>query len=205
MANEQGTAVTELLRAVGKHDSAAEELLSAVYEQLREIARQRMGHERAGHTLQATALVHEAFVRLLGDREVTWESRAHFYAASAQAMRRILIDHARKRKAEKRGGAAKRVPLSVVDLATEADPEQVLALEEAMDELERSDPRAASVVRLRFFAGLEVKETADVLGLSERTVMRDWAYARAMLFSRMSGEADRGNGISGGKDESDAD
>lgn len=187
MPTESGPAVTEILRAVGKRESAAEELLTVVYDHLRDIARQRMGRERAGHTLQATALVHEAFVRLIGDQEVTWENRAHFYAASAQAMRRILIDHARRRNAEKRGGALKRVPLSVVDLATETDPEQVLALEEAMCELERADPRAASVVRLRFFAGLDAQETAEVLGLSERTVMRDWAYARATLFASMSG------------------
>jgi RNA polymerase sigma factor (TIGR02999 family) len=186
---ESDMAVTELLRAVGKRDSATEELLAVVYEHLRAIARQRMAGERSGHTLQATALVHEVFLKLIGDEEVSWENRAHFYAAAAQAMRRILIDHARRRGAEKRGGAFKRVPLSVVDLATDTDPEQVMALEEAMNELEQSDPRAASIVRLRFFAGLGVEETASVLGLSERTVMRDWAYARAMLFERMSGEA----------------
>ncbi|HZW11050.1 MAG TPA: sigma-70 family RNA polymerase sigma factor [Phycisphaerales bacterium] len=188
-AGESGVAVTEILRAVGKRDSAAEELLSVVYDHLRAIARQRMAGERAGHTLQATALVHEAFLKLIGDEEVSWESRAHFYAAAAQAMRRILIDHARRRGADKRGGGLRRVPLSVVDLAAETDPEQIMALEEAMTELEQSDPRSASIVRLRFFAGLGVEETAAVLGLSERTVMRDWAYARAMLFERMSGEA----------------
>jgi RNA polymerase sigma factor (TIGR02999 family) len=188
MSSESGVAVTELLRAMGKRESAAEELLAVVYEHLRLIARQRMGGERAGHTLQATALVHEAFLKLIGDEDISWENRGHFYAAAAQAMRRILIDHARKRHAEKRGGSLKRVPLSVVDLATDTDPEQVMALEEAMTELERSDPRAASVVRLRFFAGLDVEETASVLGLSERTVMRDWAYARAVLFERISGE-----------------
>jgi RNA polymerase sigma factor (TIGR02999 family) len=183
-------AVTEILRAVGKRESAAEELLALVYEHLRQIARQRMAGERAGHTLQATALVHEAFLKLIGDEEISWENRGHFYAAAAQAMRRILIDHARRRSAEKRGGACKRLPLSVVDLATETDPAQVMALEEAMTELEASDPRAASVVRLRFFAGLDVEETASVLGLSERTVMRDWAYARAILFEKLSGDSD---------------
>ena len=184
--------VTELLRAIGKRDSASEELLEIVYDHLRAIARQRMAGERAGHTLQATALVHEAFMRLVGDEELGFENRAHFYAAAAQAMRRILIDHARRRNTEKRGGERKRVPMSVVDLATDTDPEQVMALEEAMARLEQSDPRAASVVRLRFFAGLDVEETASVLGLSERTVMRDWSFARATLFQHMLGETPDG-------------
>ncbi|MCL4220865.1 MAG: sigma-70 family RNA polymerase sigma factor [Phycisphaerales bacterium] len=186
MTDQTGPQVTELLKAVGSRPAASEELLNLVYDQLRQIARQRMGNERAGHTLQATALVHEAFLKLVGDENLSWENRGHFYAACAQAMRRILIDHARKRGAEKRGGAQKRLPLNVVDLAEETDPAQVLALNEAMGELERSDPRAASIVRLRFFAGLDVEETASVLGLSERTVMRDWAYARARLFELMS-------------------
>ncbi len=193
MPETRGLQVTELLRAIGKRDSAGEELLELVYDNLRQIARQRMAGERAGHTLQATALVHEAFLKLIGDEDLSWENRGHFYAASAQAMRRILIDHARGRNAEKRGGERKRVPLSVVDLATDTDPAQVLALEEAMDRLERSDPRAASVVRLRFFAGLDVEETASVLGLSERTVMRDWAFARATLFQHMQGETPAGD------------
>lgn len=180
--------VTELLRAIGKRDSASEELLEIVYDNLRQIARQRMAGERRSHTLQATALVHEAFMKLVGDEELGFENRAHFYAAAAQAMRRILIDHARRRNADKRGGERKRVPMSVVDLATDTDPEQIMALEEAMARLEQSDPRAASVVRLRFFAGLDVEETAGVLGLSERTVMRDWAFARATLFQHMLGE-----------------
>lgn len=193
MPETTGPQVTELLRAIGKRDSAGEELLELVYDNLRQIARQRMAGERAGHTLQATALVHEAFLRLIGDEDLSWENRGHFYAASAQAMRRILIDHARGRNAEKRGGERKRVPLSVVDLATDTDPGQILALEEAMLRLERSDPRAASVVRLRFFAGLDVEETASVLGLSERTVMRDWAFARATLFQHMQGETPAGD------------
>lgn len=193
MPETTGPQVTELLRAIGERDSAGEELLELVYDNLRQIARQRMAGERAGHTLQATALVHEAFLKLIGDEDLSWENRGHFYAASAQAMRRILIDHARGRNAEKRGGERKRVPLSVVDLATDTDPAQVLALDEAMDQLERSDPRAASVVRLRFFAGLDVEATASVLGLSERTVMRDWAFARATLFQHMQGETPAGD------------
>lgn len=176
-----------MLHAAGQRDDAREELLAVVYEQLRRIAGQRMRDERAGHTLEATGLVHEAFLRLLGDEGVSWESRGHFYGAAANAMRRILIDHARKRNAEKRGGQRGRVPLSVVDLAQDTDPAQILALDEALSTLEQSDPRAASVVRLRFYAGLDVAQTARVLGLSERTVLRDWSYARAVLFEQVSG------------------
>ncbi len=180
--------LTVLLHQVGKQEEAQEVVLSLVYDQLRRIAQERMNHERAGHTLDATGLVHEAFIKLIGHEEVSWESRRHFYGAAAQAMRRILIDHARKRQSEKRGGDLGRVPLSVVDLAEDTDPTQVLALDEAMTALEVSDPRAASVVRLRFFAGLDVAETARILELSERTVMRDWSYARAVLFDSIAGE-----------------
>ena len=182
--------VTLLLGNVGQHEAARDELLNLVYDHLRRIAQERMKGERAGHTLEATGLVHEVFLKLLGNAEVSWENRGHFYAAAAQAMQRILIDHARRRGAEKRGGGMGRVPLNVIDLAEETDPEQVFALDEAMAALEQSDPRAASVVRLRFFAGLEVAETAKVLGLSERTVMRDWAFARATLFAQIAGDAD---------------
>ena len=181
--------VTQLLGSVGQQEAAREELLSLVYDHLRRIAQERMKGERAGHTLEATGLVHEVFLKLLGNTDVSWENRGHFYAAAAQAMQRILIDHARRRGAEKRGGGMGRVPLNVIDLAEDTDPEQVFALDEAMAALEQSDPRAASVVRLRFFAGLEVAETAKVLGLSERTVMRDWAFARATLFAQIAGDA----------------
>ena len=188
MSDSQIPDVTELLRAVGERESAGEELLEIVYDRLRRIAQHRMRQERTSHTLQATALVHEAYLKLVGDEAIEFQSRAHFFAASAQAMRRLLIDHARKHNAEKRGGDRKRVPLSVVDLASDVDPGQILALEESMTELERTDPRAASVVRLRFYAGLDVEQTAQLLDLSERTVTRDWAYARALLFQGMTGE-----------------
>ena len=192
MAHDDGSApvVTEILHALGRRASAPDELLDAVYAQLRRMAEQRMAGERAGHTLQATALVHEAFVRLVGDNDISWESRGHFYASAAQAMRRILIDHARARNADKRGGGKRRVPLSVVDLAVDIDPEQVMALEEAMNALEHSDPRAASVVWLRFYAGLSVEDTARALDISERTVMREWAFARATLFEHLEGGPD---------------
>lgn len=186
MDDDARNQVTRLLHDVGRHDAAREELLTLVYDHLRRIAQLRMKGERAGHTLEATGLVHEVFLKLMGDENIGWQNRGHFYAAAARAMQQILIDHARRRKADKRGGGRTRVPLSVVDLAQDVDPDQILALDEAMEELEASDPRAASVVRLRFFAGLEVAETAEVLGLSERTVMRDWAYARALLFEKIS-------------------
>ena len=189
MSTDPAHDVTQLLHDASEQGKATDELLELVYEHLRSIAQQRMTGERASHTLQATALVHEAFIKLVGDNDIQWEGRGHFYAAAAQAMRRILIDHARKRNAAKRGGSQRRVPINVVDLASDSDPSQVLAIEEAMTELERDDPRAASIVRMRFFAGLDVEETAKVLGLSERTVLRDWAYARARLFEHISGDS----------------
>src|SRR5690606_36735472 len=163
-------------------------LLPLVYEQLKAIAGARMRSERTDHTLQATALVHEAYMKLVGDRDVSWQNRAHFFAAAAEAMRRILIDHARKRKSEKRGGGMARVPITVVDLAAESDPDQILALEEALAQLEREDPRAAKIVNLRFYAGLSVEETVEATGLSKRTVMREWAFARARLFELLGAE-----------------
>jgi RNA polymerase sigma factor (TIGR02999 family) len=168
--------------------AAAEELLPLVYAQLRAIAEQRMREERAGHTLQATALVHEVFVRLVSGNEPDWQSRAHFFRVAAEAMRRVLIDHARRKLADKRGGGAKAVPLSVVDLAVEQDPAKVIALEDAMRVLEKEDPRAAEVVQLRFYAGLSVQETAALLEMSERTVMREWSFARARLYQLLAGE-----------------
>ncbi|MHC4446933.1 MAG: ECF-type sigma factor, partial [Planctomycetota bacterium] len=164
-----------------------------VYEQLHAIARHRMAAERPEHTLQATALVHEAYLRLLGNTKLAWTRRAHFYLAAAEAMRRILIEHARKRGRVKRGGEQRRVPLGVVDLAADADSEQIVALDAAIRRFEKEDARAADVLRLRFFAGLSVEETAQALGLSERTVMRDWAYARAWLYRTLEeGNSERG-------------
>jgi RNA polymerase sigma factor (TIGR02999 family) len=180
--------VTRILGEIAHRPSAANELLPLVYDQLRLIADQRMRQERAGHTLQATALVHEVFVRLVGGNEPEWQSRAHFFRVAAEAMRRVLIDHARRRLADKRGGGVRPQPLSVVDLAQDHSPEQVLAMEEAVQTLEREDPRAAEVVQMRFYAGLSVEETAELLGVSERTVMREWAFARARLFQLLSGE-----------------
>lgn len=176
-------AVTALLEAAANGDAQAPaRLLDLVYTQLRAIAGQRMGSERRSHTLQATALVHEAYLRLLGGSQIQWAGRAHFFAAAADAMRRILIDHARSRNALKRGGGKAALAITnVADLAAEGDPAGILALDEAMSRLEGVDADAAAVVRLRFYAGLGVEETAQALGRSPRTVRREWAFARAWL------------------------
>ena len=167
-----------------------DELLPLVYDHLRKIAQQRMSEERSDHTLQATALVHEAYLRLVGNDELEWDGRGHFFTAAAQAMRRILIEHARAKGRHKRGGGGRRVPLSVVDLAASEDPTEILAVEDALCRLEEQDPRAAHVVQLRFYAGLSVDETAEVLGISPRTVMREWSYARARLVQEIGDDSD---------------
>ncbi len=183
-------AVTELLNeARDGRTGAADDLLALVYEQLRHIARNRMAGERQGHTLRATELVHEAYVKLgrqLEERQ--WQNRGQFFAAAAEAMRRILIDHARRRGAQRREGRRERVPLSVVDLAEEADPQSILAVEDAILRLEKEDPRLGQVVRLRFYAGLSLDETALAMNLSRRTVHRDWTYARAWLYDALRTE-----------------
>lgn len=160
------------------------ELLDEVYDQLRLIAKQRMASERRGHTLQATALVHEAYLRLVRNEELDWNSPGHFYVAASEAMRRILIDHARKKNRKKRGGG-KTVIRSVVDLAQPEASEDVLALDEALERLEHERPRRALVVRLRFYAGVGVEETAEVLGMSVRTVEREWTAARKWLYAAL--------------------
>lgn len=182
--------VTRLLDdAAAGRPLAASELLPLVYDQLRAIAQNRMKEERREHTLQATALVHEAYARLVGAGEIEWHNRAHFFFAAGEAMRRILIEHARARARVKRGGAegkaAKRIPLDIVDLATDQEPEDVLAFEEAFRRLEEKEGRVAAVVRLRLFSGLSIDETAKAMGLSPRTVDTDWAFARAWLFREL--------------------
>ncbi len=164
----------------------AADLLELVYSQLQKIAQQRMSEERRDHTLTATALVHEAYMRLVGGQPVAWDGRAHFYTACAEAMRRILIEHARARGRIKRGGdqagkPAARVPLSLLDLAAQDDPEEIVMLDDAVRRLEAEDPDVAAVVRLRFYAGLSVDEVALALGVSSSTIDRDWAWARAWL------------------------
>lgn len=160
--------------------SGSDHLLALVYDQLRAVAQQRMAGENPGHTLQATALIHEVFLRIGQDRRVPFRNRAHFYAVAAEAMRRILVDHARAKGAAKRRRPEGEL-LSVVDLAEQHDPDQIEALNRAMERLEAQEPEVASVVRLRFFAGLSGEETAEALGISPRQVDRLWAYARAWL------------------------
>ncbi len=159
---------------------AVSRLLEAVYGELRAIAQVRMNGERREHTLQATALVHEAYIRLLGREDLGIAGRASFFHAAAEAMRRILIDHARKRNAVRRGGGAHRI-CDVMDLAADENLGDAMALDELILRLEKEDAQAASVVRLRFYAGLGVDQAAEVLGVSPRTVKRDWAFARAWL------------------------
>jgi len=169
----------------------AEALLPHVYSSLKALARRKMGQERDGHTLTATALVHEAYLRLVGDNaRKGFAGRASFFHAAAEAMRRILIDHARAAGRSKRGGRArKRLPLSVVDLAVEPEFEQVVALDDAICRLNEESPDVAAVVRLRFYAGLGVDETAEALGISPRSVNRAWTYARAWLHAALDGDA----------------
>jgi RNA polymerase sigma factor (TIGR02999 family) len=157
-------------------------LLSTVYDELRRLAAQKMAHEAPGQTLQATALVHEAWIRLGGDRQPVWQNRAHFFGAAAEAMRRILIDNARRRKAQRHGGGAEKVNLDSVELAAGMPDDELLAVHEALGRLEQDDPEKAEVVKLRFFAGLTLPETARTLGISVPTAKRRWTYARAWLY-----------------------
>ena len=194
--------VTRLIRDIQEGDpTAAANLLPLVYEQLRAIARQRMREERQDHTLQATALVHEAYARLVGNDEIAWDGRGHFFVAAAEAMRRILIEHARSTARPKRGGAKRRrLTLAIDDLADLTRPEkteEILALEDALCRLQEQQPRVVQVVQLRFYAGLSVTETARVVGISPRTVDFDWAFARAWLYRELandSGSADQPDG-----------
>ena len=186
--------VTRLLHdlADGRKD-AAEDLLPLVYDELRRLARARMAQERADHTLQATALVHEAYMRLAGPENVVgWEGRRHFFGAAAEAMRRILIESARRKKRIRHGGDAQVEPIDAPDAAIPA-PEglarvDLLALDDALARLEADDPRKADLVKLRSFAGLTLEESAEVLGISRATASRWWEYARAWLYDAMDGE-----------------
>lgn len=193
--------VTRILEAIQDGDPcAADELLPRVYDELRKLAAQRMREEGAGHTLQATALVHEAYLRLVGPQtdddekpRRKWDGKAHFFAAAAQAMRRILIDHARKKATRKRGGSAQKFSLEDADLTIDNPPPELLDLDDALTRLAAEDRVKAELVQLWFFAGLSLKEAGALLGLSPSTTDRYWAYARAMLYT----ELNRGAGESG--------
>jgi RNA polymerase sigma factor (TIGR02999 family) len=176
--------VTQLLAAVGQGDqAAADELMPAIYEHLRRLARGRLAGETPGNTLQATALVHEAYLRLFGDDIKTgdWTNRYHFYAAAAEAMRRILVERSRHRRSKKRGGGMRRVPLDAIDGVIDDEPEDMLALDDALEEIRRRDPRMYDVAMLRHFCGLTNEQTAKTLGTSARTVRREWSVAQLCL------------------------
>jgi RNA polymerase sigma factor (TIGR02999 family) len=180
--------VSRILRAAERGDAAdLGTLFRLVYGRLRAIAARHMAGERDGHTLQATALVHEAYLKLVGGEPVPWEGKAQFYAAAASAMRRILIDHARGKRRVKRGGERRRIPLDALDLASRDDFEEIVSVDEAVRRLQGRDERLARLVELRFYAGLSAKETAEVLGVTDRQVRRDWVLARAWLQRELSG------------------
>jgi RNA polymerase sigma factor (TIGR02999 family) len=185
--------VTQTLEAIGPEEAQpAEKLLPLVYEELRRLARHKMAQQPTAQTLQATALVHEAYLRLMGDQPSGWNSRGHFFSAAAEAMRRILIERARKKASCKHGGGLERVDLDQVDLAMDTDDELLLLLDEALEEFGGKDPTAAELIKLRFFAGLTNHQAAELLGLSERTAKRCWAYARAWLYQRIQNELKQG-------------
>jgi RNA polymerase sigma factor (TIGR02999 family) len=184
--------VTHILSAIEQGDpQAAGELLPLVYAELRRLAKQRLAQEKPGQTLQATALVHEAYLRLVdGEAIRRWESRGHFFAAAAEAMRRILVDNARRKRAEKHGGQWARQELDDVDIAAPAPSEDLLALDEALAKLEANDPVKAQLVKLRYFAGLSEEDAARALGVSRATVQRHWRYAKAWLLDELRGAGD---------------
>jgi RNA polymerase sigma factor (TIGR02999 family) len=179
--------VTRVLSAIERGDPhAAEQLLPLVYEELRKLAAQKLSQEKPGQTLEATALVHEAYLRLVNVQKADlWKSRGHFFAAAAEAMRRILLNRARDKKRLKRGGDRRRIDLDQVEIALDSSDEQLIALDEALSLLAAEDPGAARLVNLRFFAGLTLKDAAASLGIALRTAERQWAYARAWLYARL--------------------
>ena len=182
--------VTRILNALetDADPRESEQLLPLVYEELRNLARSRMHRENVGQTIQATALVHEAYLRVADDPERTWDNRRHFFGAAAEAMRRILIDRARAKGSQKRGGDWERLPIEAADIGIDIVPDQLLEVDEALEKLELQDPDAAKLVKLRFFAGLKLKEAAEVMGMAERSAQRLWAYARTWLFQAIKGK-----------------
>jgi len=175
--------VTRILDSIAAgDDKAAEELLPLVYEELRKLAGHKMAHERPGQTLQATALVHEAWLRLTGNENARWAGRAHFFAAAAEAMRRILIDNARRKLAQRHGGGQRPLDIDEVEVAAAGTDDQVLAVHEALDKLAALDKQKAELVKLRYFLGMTIEEAAEILGISTPTAKRWWTYARAWLY-----------------------
>jgi RNA polymerase sigma factor (TIGR02999 family) len=187
MDETSSSPVTQLLLAWGRGDSSAlKKLIPLVYRELMRIAQRYMAGERTGHTLQTTALIHEAYLKLIDTKRVDWQNRAHFFAVSAQVMRRILVDQARARRSKKRGGRVSNLPLEEGLAVLKQPAQDVVALDTALKDLEKIDPRKAKVVELRFFGGLSVEQTAAVLEVSTTTVMRDWRFARTWLYNELS-------------------
>jgi RNA polymerase sigma factor (TIGR02999 family) len=181
--------VTRILSAIEQGDSqAAEQLLPLVYDELRRLATAKMAREKPGQTLQATALVHEAYLRLIGEESHPgWSGRGHFFGAAAEAMRRILVESARRKRRVRHGGGRRLVSLDQLDIAADETSQTILDLDEALGLLADEQPSVAELVKLRYFAGLTAQQAADALGISVRTANRDWAYAKAWLFERLSG------------------
>ena len=177
--------VTQILTALDQGQARADEMLPLVYEELRKLAASRMAQESSGQTLQPTALVHEAWLRLVGDANPKFDGRAHFFGAAAEAMRRILIENARRRRALRHGGGQGRVDIQNVEIAAASRDEELLAVHEALEELAAEDTGLAELVKLRFFVGFTNKEVAELLGVSEPTVERRWAFARAWLYRKI--------------------
>ena len=193
--------VTRILSRIEQGDpQAAEQLLPLVYDELRKLAAVRLAQEKPGQTLQATALVHEAFLRLVSppssanpdttDQPDGWNSRGHFFAAAAEAMRRILVDQARSKGRHKRGGGHQRVDIDAIDVAIQATPDQLLAIDEALEKLRREDAAVFELVKLRYFAGMNVEQAAEALGISTPTAYRHWNYARAWLHAELLDSAE---------------
>jgi RNA polymerase sigma factor (TIGR02999 family) len=186
------TDVTRILSAIEQGDpQAAERLLPLVYDELRKLAAQKLAQEKPGQTLQATALVHEAYLRLVGTQDPGWSGRGHFFAAAAEAMRRILVENARRKASQKHGEGMNRVELDQIEIADEDRSDDLLALDEALSLLAQEDPQTAELVKLRYFSGLSNKQAAEVLGISPRTADFRWAFARAWLFEKIEGWSSR--------------
>ena len=183
------TEITCILSAIEQGDPhAASQLLPLVYDELRRLAAQKLAQEAAAQTLQPTALVHEAYLRLVGDGDVHWDSRGHFFAAAAEAMRRILVDQARRKQAGKHGGQGRRVPLDAADAGYHSSADELLDIDEALTRLAAEDPQAARLIQLRYFAGLSVEDAAAVVGISRSTAYEHWSYARVRLRTLLHGE-----------------
>jgi len=184
--------IAKVLAAIAEgQQDAAEQLMPMVYNELHQVAERLLRHESRGHTLQPTALVNEAYLRLIGQTKVDWQGKTHFFAIGAKMMRRILVDHARRKKSQKRGGRFHRIALADDLCVSNSNDEDVLAIEEALAKLEKLDPRQAKIVELRFYGGLNVHDVAEVLGVSKRTVESDWTMVRAWLRRELVGETIR--------------